>query len=116
MAGVLRGRPKADSNRSCSMLPFSKIISAHIDAIRSDPLPLDVETARWSPAGPNAQRLQKAPANDLKFQEFEQAAKNLLLAVTETEGECDEASCRTGIVAGDRVGAEHAASAGCMAS
>src|SRR6516162_1572843 len=80
------------------------------------PLPLDVETARWSPAGPKAQRLQKAPANDLKFQEFEHAAKNLLLPVTETEGECDEASCRTGIVAVDHVGAEHAASAGCMAS
>jgi tripartite-type tricarboxylate transporter receptor subunit TctC len=31
---------------------FLKIISAHMDAIRSDPLPVDVETARWSPAGP----------------------------------------------------------------
>src|SRR5262249_52022897 len=33
----------------------------------------------------------------------------------EAEGECDEASCRTSVVAGDRVGAEHAARAGCVA-
>src|SRR5260370_10311640 len=56
-------------------------------------------------------RLTPVGAENLK-----QAARNLLLAVTEADGECDEASCRTSIVAGSRVGAEHAASAGCMAS